>query len=185
MTQFVWHGRRLELFNHPYNTTIRNERAVEIAVAITWLAERRGRGLEVGNVLSHYLTAAHEIVDLHERAPGVRNIDVFDVDGTYDWVVSVSTMEHVHWDDERDPDAAAAAVGHLRGLLAPGGRMLVTVPLGWHPHLDQAIRTGALDAARDCVMVRCGGTWVQHTRDVWRPYGVSTPWAEAVWIGEW
>jgi hypothetical protein len=184
---FTLHDVELPLYDHPYNTTALNERAVEIPAALAFLRRCYGNvGLEVGNVLGHYgCDRERRIVDLHEQGPGVENIDVFDVYGTYDWIVSVSTIEHVGWDSEpRDPDAARRALEHLRSLLTDSGRMLVTIPLGWHQRLDAAIADGVLDPVRDAVMVRQGKRWVQRTRRTHRPYGQSQPWAEAVWIGE-
>ena len=32
MPEFNWHGDTLELLDHPYNTTIRNERAIEVPI---------------------------------------------------------------------------------------------------------------------------------------------------------
>lgn len=179
---FTYHGCELTGYDHPYNTTAHNERAVELAVAFDWLPD--GDGLEVGNVLSHYTRTAHRIVDLHEQAPGVENLSVFDIEGSYDWVLSISTLEHVHHDTEpRNPDASAAALAHLRSLLRPSGRMLVTVPLGYHPHFDRTLLTGA-GADRSATLIRDNGTWKQTRTLTTRPYGASTPWAEAVWIGE-
>jgi len=179
---FDWHGHTFPLFDHPYNLTLQNERAVEIPVAQQFVRQP-GVGLEVGNVLSHYQHVAHRVVDLHETAPNVDNIDLFDIDGHYDWCVAISTVEHVRWDfTPRDPDGAAAAIAHLRSI---ADRLLVTVPLGYHRPLDNQIRSGELEPARDCVMVRDRDRWVQQTRRTWRPYGMSTLWAEAVWIGEW
>lgn len=148
-----------------------------------FIAGQRGSGLEVGNVLGHYGYAGHRVVDLYEPGAGVDNIDLFDVTDRFDWVVSISTVEHVRWDRKpRDPDAAVAAVLHLTSL-APAA--LITVPLGHHPHLDEAIRDGSLNPTRDCVFIRSGDGWEQRTRRTWRPYGATTPWAEAVWIAEW
>lgn len=184
---FTWHGQTLDYFDHPYNATRQNERAVELAIASQFVNFRGQRkGLEVGNVLGHYDITGHRVVDLHERARGVENLDVFDLTGTYDWIVSISTVEHVRWDTEpHQPQGAFEAIEHLRGLLAPDGVMLITVPLGYHPPLDEAIQAGVLEPSRDCVFIRQGRQWVQRTRKTWRPYGASTPWAEAVWIGEW
>lgn len=183
---FTWHGERLDYFDHPYNDTRLNERAVEIAVAQRFLADKHGDGLEVGNVLSHYMPCSHRIVDLLEESPGVENRDVFEIGGSYDWIVSISTIEHVQWDTEpRNPTGALMAVDYLRALLARDGRMLVTVPLGYHAPLDEAIKTGVLEPARDCVFIRNGNRWEQRTRKTWRSYGATTPWADAMWIGEW
>src|SRR2546430_9278756 len=60
--------------------------------------------------------------------------------GPYDLIVSVSTLEHVGYDeDPREPDKAARAVRNLLGLLAPGGTMLATIPIGHNRDLDDAL----------------------------------------------
>jgi SAM-dependent methyltransferase len=175
-----WAGSMLGLVDEPYNTTILNERAVELAVVFDWLPGK-GAGLEVGNVLGHYGVTGHRVVDLYERASGVDNVDVFDVHDSFDWVVSVSTVEHVGWDVGRSPFAAADAIHHLRGLLNPGGRLLVTIPLGWNPPLDAALPLGASTHA--CYR-RAGDSWVECDLPD-RPVRYGPAWANAVWVGEW
>lgn len=142
---FAAAGHVYPLFIHRYNATWRNERAVELPLAIAAVARARpGRVLEIGNVLSHYIFVDHDIVDKFEAAPGVRNVDVLDIspDGSYDLVISVSTLEHVGWDDvPRDPSRLDAAIRHVRRLLAPGGCALVTLPLGYNSHLDALLAT--------------------------------------------
>lgn len=188
MGTFTWWGRPFRYHDHPYNTTALNERAVELPIAFRWLDQRQGRGLEVGNVTGHYQPGRHRVVDLHEHADGVDNVDVFDVEGVYDWVLAISTVEHVRWDppEEQQPGGGLAAIWHLEGLLSPGGQMLVTVPLGHNPPLDAAILAGETGAARACTFVRAAaGGWVQTAEPAHRPYGATTKWAESVWIGEW
>jgi SAM-dependent methyltransferase len=177
----------LPLFDHPYNTTALNERAVEVPIAQQWLSDS-GRTLEVGNVLGHYgIGPARRIVDRYEVADGVENVDVFDLTGEFDQIVSISTVEHVRWDEptDREPGESAAAVQHLAGLLAPGGRMLVTAPTGWNAPLDGWLRSGQSGAARLCTVARRDGVWAQTPNPVVLPYGVQDAWAAAVWIGEW
>lgn len=180
---FTYWGSTFDYFDHPYNTTVLNERAVEIPIVRDWLPD--GEGLEVGNVLSHYQPVTHRVVDRHER--GVENLDVFDITGEYDWVLSISTLEHVRWDppEPQDPNGSIRALQHLRGLLRPGGRMLVTVPLGHQPHLDAVLMANETGATRACTLVRHGDGWRQTHSLRWEPYGKSTKWAESVWIGEW
>lgn len=179
MTFTCW-GIEFDPFDHPYNTTIRNERAVEIPVAVDWMADRvLADGVEVGNVLAHYGFPAHRVVDLYEPGDAVENIDVFDLDGSFDWIVTISTLEHV---GETDPLDSVLAVEHLRSLLAPGGEMLVTIPGGCNPLLDDYLAVA--DTVRACTLVRAGGGWVQTARPTFLPYGSSTSWAESVWIGE-
>lgn len=182
--KFTYHGRQFDGFDHPHNTTILNERAIELAVAIDFLAGVDGEGLEVGHVLGHYGITGHRVVDLHEQAEGVENIDVLDIEGRYDWIVSISTLEHVHWDNgERNEYAAIDSIAHLRGLLKPGGRMLLTVPMGWNPPLDRAIADD-VQATLDSTMVRTAKGWRQTKNVMVKPYGLSTQWAESVWLGE-
>lgn len=186
MTDFEWWGVNLRYADYPYNTTRLNERAVELPIADHWL-EGRDRVLEVGNVLSHYgVQVPRLIVDRWEQGDGVSNVDVFDVAGEFDEIVAISTVEHVRWDEEpRTPGGSVAAIEHLVGLLAPGGRMLVTVPTGWNAPLDDWLLAGDTGCSRARSMIRAGNGWVQSPEVVVRPYGVGQPWAESVWIGEW
>lgn len=177
MTDFTYWGKKYELFGHPYNDTITNERAVEVPVALGWLPPKSRAGvLEVGAVLCHYGCTGQRIVDLHEHGDGIDNIDVMAVTGSYKRIVSVSTIEHT-----TDP---VATLDHMRTLLASGGRMLVTVPGGFHPGLDAHLAGGA-GTTRCCTLSRATGTWVQTDTPTFLPYG-STGWcAASVWIGEW
>lgn len=184
---FTYNGVDLEGFDHPYNNTILNERAIELAIAQHWFDGVKGKvGLEVGNVLSHYgIGPERRIVDLNEKAVGVENIDVFDITGKFDWIISLSTLEHVGWDAApRDPEAAQLALNHLRSLLKAKGQMLITIPAGYHPTFDAYLKTGA-GATRDCTMVRDkAGGWKQSKARTFKPYGATTPWAESIWVGE-
>lgn len=171
--RFHYWGVEYEGFDHPYNRTVDNERAVEIPIALGWLPET-GTGLEVGNVLAHYGLHDHRVVDLHEQGPGVENIDVMDVSGSYDWILSISTLEHT-----AEP---VAALNHLLDLLKPKGRMLVTIPGGFNPAFDHYLWDGA-GATRCCTLVRSDhDLWEQTSVPLFLPYG---PWANSVWIGEW
>jgi hypothetical protein len=141
-------GDRYEYLHHRHNFTWLNERAIEVPIGARAVAAAPAgaRVLEVGNVLGHYGTARpRDVLDKYERGPGVVNSDVLDFRPAdrYDLIVSLSTLEHVGWDEEpRDPERAVAAIAHLRELLAPGGTLLATVPVGYHPELDRAIREG-------------------------------------------
>jgi hypothetical protein len=137
-----------EYFWHRYNTTWRNERSVEVPI-IQRMVDRHGgkRILEVGNVLSHYFPGAHDILDKYERADGVMNRDILDFHPAsgYDLIVAISTLEHVGWDEEpRDPEKISRALNHLRSLLSVGGKVIVTLPLGYNSQMDAMLESGAL-----------------------------------------
>jgi len=179
---FDYWGQPLEVVNHLYNCTWLNERGVELAVWQHW--RRDLPTLEVGNVLSHYEPFPHDVIDRYEVGVGVSNIDVFDVAGRWPQVVSISTLEHVRWDEEPRVDGGSArALEHLRSCAA-GGRMLVTVPTGWNGPLDEWLTAGQTGASRAATFVRDGESWRQTDEVEIRPYGLSQPWAESVWIGE-
>lgn len=161
-------GRTYPYFYHLYNITWKNERAVEIAVAREFMDQHPSAStLEVGNVLSWYRPAHHDVLDKYEVANGVINEDVVDFDPghTYDVIVSISTLEHVGWDETpRDPTKLLRAAEHLKQLVSPGGSMLVTVPLGYNPGLDAALGDGTLRFTRQCFMRRLARTrWSEAT----------------------
>jgi SAM-dependent methyltransferase len=168
--EFELGGERFRYLAHRHKHSWLGERAVEVPVVAAAVARARdARVLEVGNVLSHYTAVSHEIVDKYERAPGVRNVDVMDLrtQTPYDLIVSISTLEHVGVDDTpRDPARAIAAVAHLRALLAPGARLLATVPVGYNRELGRAIAEGSsgFDEVRALVRVGRGLDW--RERDV-------------------
>ena len=145
-------GRRYPYFYHLANATFRSERCVELPIARAYCARFNGRRiLEVGNVLNHYRPFPHDVVDKYETADQVYNEDVVDYKPPepYDLIVSVSTLEHVGWDETpREPYKVKKAVMHLASLLAAGGTLVVTMPLGYNDHLDELVRDGALGLSK-------------------------------------
>lgn len=175
---------------HPYKWSWLTERAVEVPIAQAIVDRHRGqRILEVGHVLGHYAPQDHVIVDKYEQQPGVLNLDVFDLGplGKFDLVVAISTLEHVGWDeDPREPDKAVAAMRGLHDLLAPGGELVVTVPVGYHPGLDAALSSGELSFDETSTLRRVTPTrWREvEPETVWgTPYDFLLYSARAVFIG--
>ncbi len=148
---FRFAGKSFPYFFHPFNWTWSNERAVEIPLALERLNAHQGKNiLEVGNVLSRYVTIPHEVLDKYERAPGVLNRDVVDYrpDEPHDLIVSISTLEHVGWDEPlREPGKPVRAWERLVGCLAPGGTLFATAPLGYNPGFDHALMRGGFRGA--------------------------------------
>jgi SAM-dependent methyltransferase len=172
---FVLDGERHAYLVHPYKRTWTTERAVEVPVigALVDAAGAAARVLEVGHVLGHYGARRHVVVDKYERGAGVLNRDVLDLAdlGAFDLVVAISTVEHVGWDEEpREPRKAIAAIAALKALLAPGGRLHLTVPVGYNPVLDGALRGGEVQLTRASALRRDGA----GTR--WREVPVAEAW---------
>jgi hypothetical protein len=174
------------------NRTWDNERAVEIPVV--WSAlQRHGREgvLEVGNVLGHYFAISHPVLDRYEQHATVTwNEDVVGFDPPFAprLVLSISTLEHVgHSERPREPAKFRAAVDAATGWLAPGGRLLFTVPLGYNPAVREY-----LDAPDPARTVRCmrrttlDNLWTQAEYEEVRDlrYGRPFPCANAIAIVE-
>ncbi|MGD6852332.1 MAG: class I SAM-dependent methyltransferase [Candidatus Bathyarchaeia archaeon] len=147
---FIFDGTKYRYFYHKYNVTWQNERTVEIP--IVWEIIKRhpnARVLEFGNVLQHYHSFPHDIVDKYEKGKGVLNQDIVNLDlGKYDLIVSISTLEHVGWDENPDkneskldaPEKTLQAVNNLKRHLNPGGMLVFTFPVGANPNLDAIMK---------------------------------------------
>jgi SAM-dependent methyltransferase len=184
---FAFAGRERPLFVHAYNATWRNERAVEIPLALEALDA--SPVLEVGNVLGHYGRSGHVVVDKYERAPGVVNIDALDFAPAerFARIVSISTLEHIGFDEDvRDAGKPGRAIAHLRSLLAPGGLLFVTIPLGYNAAADALFAPGA-DAFDDIAYLRRTGelAWAEASWPEVRSasYGAPFPFGNGVAVG--
>ena len=147
METFTFEGGIYNYFYHKYNTTWRNERAVEIPIIWKIVKEHRNqqkRILEIGNVLSHYFDVNHTIVDKYEKVEGVINEDVvnFQSPKKYDLIISISTLEHVGWDmgdSPRNTIKILQVIENLKSCLGPSGKMVVTLPLGYNRIMDKLL----------------------------------------------
>jgi hypothetical protein len=140
---FVFADKKHRYVIHPF--ALNNERTVEIAIASEFLRVKTGGILEVGNVLSNYCSFSHDVVDKYELTPGVINEDIvsFSPGEKYDAIVTISTLEHVGWDETpREPEKIIQAIARLKELLKDGGELLVTMPLGYNSFVDDLVRTG-------------------------------------------
>lgn len=177
---FCYNGKTLAYFNHAYNNAFANERTVEIAIALDAIKSYESKSiLEVGNVLSHYVSDAHwDVVDKYEAGSGVINLDIlsYDPGKLYNLIISISTIEHIGYDEKpQDPDKIKAALLHMQSLLADGGMMLVTFPLGWNPHLDASFSGGKLPLNIELMERQTWyNTWQLIKMDVIPPFKLGT-----------
>ena len=155
---FKFQGRIYHYFCHKYNTSWKNERAVEVPIVWEKVKNCHGKILEVGNVLSHYHSVTHDVLDKYEKAKHVINQDVVDFHPTerYDMIVSISTIEHIGWDEiPKEPRKVLHAIKNLKSnCLAPKGIMIITAPLGHNPELDRTLKQGNTDLGKQCYLKR-------------------------------
>ena len=193
---FEFQQEKYRYFIHKYNTTWRNERAVEIPIILRMIGAKGGEILEVGNVLSHYFKIRHSVVDKYEKAAGVVNQDVTEIQASklYDMIISISTLEHVGWDENtgnytivNDSEKILRALEKLRELLKPSGKIVVTVPIGYNPHLDKLLRTGKLEFDKVYAMKRAskGSRWIETEPETIKTakFNRQVPTANAILIG--
>jgi hypothetical protein len=165
--KFIYRGKPYNYFYHWSNWAYLNERVVE--VSIVWEVIKLNRGkriLEVGNVLSQYFTIGHDVLDKYEIALGVVNQDVVDFkpSSNYDLIVSISTLEHVGWDEEpREPLKILRAIDNLMNCLNSNGMLLVTLPIGYNSVMDEILENETIPFTERRYMKRVsrGNRWVE------------------------
>jgi hypothetical protein len=174
---FLFQEKEYKYFYHHYNVTWTSERSVEIPIIRSVLGRcKNKRVLEVGNILSHYFPTSHDILDKYEEGKNVINQDVVDFQPTkkYDLIVSISTLEHIGWDEHllyrtREPQKTLRAFDNPKKCLTHNGEMWVTFPVGYNPHLDQMIDAGKIAFTKLLCMKRISAdnAWVEAKwRDV-------------------
>lgn len=150
--EFTFDGRRYPYLYDDFNHAWGTERTVEVPIGLLALGQvPAARAVEVGNVLGHYGAAGHAVVDKFELGPNVVNVDAVEYvpPQPVDRVVSVSTVEHIGWDEvPRDRGKIPRAIARFRSWLAPGGEAWITVPLGYNRWLDRMVAYGELGPDR-------------------------------------
>ena len=189
---FEFRGGLLPCFYAHYNITWCNERAVEIPLARWYLEQCKGRVLEVGHVLGHYGNHGHLVLDKFETTKGVINEDitVWKTDKRFELILSISTFEHIGFDDEVNGESSAkilAAIIACKMILESQGRLVMTVPLGYNPDLDQLIEAGKLGYDRGWFLLRYGPRqWkeVSKAQAIGTQFGRPYPFANAILVAE-
>lgn len=162
--RFIFNDKEYKCFYHWYNTTWRGEREIELAIFLDIINKEKGRILEFGNVLGHYTKANYDILDKYEIDSGVINEDVitFNPKEKYDLVVSVSTLEHVGWDEEpKNPEKIMDAIYNMKNFITPNGKIMFTVPLGFNSYLDRAVLENKLPLDKTYYYKKINGIWIE------------------------
>jgi len=178
---------------HYFDTikTWHGERAVEIPIVLEMVKKYKGMNiLEIGNVLSHHVRFEHDVLDKYEIAKGVINKDVVDFksDKKYDLIVSVSTIEHVGWDEKpRDNMKIPRVIENLKTLTTSHGTIIITLPLGYNSALDKLLKEGVISFSKQYYINRIskGNEWKEA---LWEDvhdakYNTPFPFANGLLIG--
>ena len=141
---FEFNGKKHKYFLGIYNKAWLNERTIEIPIILGLMkGYKKNQILELGNVLSHYFPVQHEIVDKYEKAKDVKNVDIinFKPSKKYDLIISISTIEHIGWDEKpKEPKKILKVIRNLKRCLSNQGKMIITFPLGYNSFLDGLIK---------------------------------------------
>lgn len=158
---FIFQNKKIKYFYHPYNTTWENERSIEIPIIMSVIKKNKGKHLlEFGNVLSHYFSVKHDIIDKGEEDFGIidfkhsnhhvidKDIIQYNTKNKYDLIVSISTLEHVgqeEWDsNESSSNKIIEAIENLKKLVKLNGKIVITIPVGYNKYLDEYIQKGTI-----------------------------------------
>jgi hypothetical protein len=187
---FQFQGNTYKYFNHWFNTTWNNERIVEIPIVCKLVSETNQNDiLEIGNVLQNYFNMEHDVVDKYEKADGVINEDVvdFQTKKRYKLIISISTLEHVGWDEyPRDPEKIFEALKNLGNLLSPGGKLVVTLPMGENTVLDKYLETSKIKFTENYYLKRISRSnkWEEHKSGYYKSkHNYPYPGAQLLFIG--
>lgn len=177
---FTLHGKPLRYAHNAYNGTWNNERSIEIPIFQAAIAPYQPEQiLEVGTVLRNYMTINHTVIDKYEEAPNVLNVDVIDYQPgrIFDLIISISTLEHVGWDETpKEPAKVRRAIDHLRQLLSPTGKLMFSVPIGHNDELNRILANGEYPWESVAFLQRVShdNVWREVPRDAVLPPG-GTP----------
>jgi len=106
-------------------------RMVELPVAQRWLGGQQGKVLEVGNVLAHWGSLGHDVLDKYERHSAVtyrEDIATWRPMHKYEAIVCISTIEHVGEKSSQNWKPLVAVYNMLLYCLKPKGQLLLTFP---------------------------------------------------------
>ena len=189
---FILNNKEYCMFYHPYNYTWENERCVEIPIVLQYinsLITKETNVLEVGNVFSWYFNWKHDIVDKYDTRDFVIKQDIVDYNPTkkYNIIFSVSTLEHVGYDElDRDSSKITRAYEHMQSLLSSVGSMIITLPLGYG-NVTEILKNNTLKFTKEYFIHRESlyNDWKQIDKEkaLNINYGTPYPCANCICIG--
>lgn len=185
--EFIIDGERFPYLYH--SRTWMTERTVEVPLIWEFVKKTKGSILEIGNVLHWYYTIHHDVLDKYDVEYGyVINKDVveFVPKEKYDLIVSISTLEHVGFDEEKlDPNKVLIALDNIReNCLKPKGILIVTIPLGYNKYLDNLIKKGLFSFKKQLILKRISisNKWEEQSNFTFSEIKYNRPFPKANWL---
>lgn len=144
---FKYKDKEYKYFDHSYNKTMKNERSIEIPIAIEFYKKfKPSQILEVGNVLSYYgIKPKHSCIDLNE-GPIKKDWLDYEWNDKYDTIISISTIEHM-----------SSPVMALKKIIYNYENYLITFPLAYNSILDDYIINNTFPQLT--TMIKVGTIW--------------------------
>ena len=105
----------------------------------------------------------------HRALQHVINEDIlaYESDKKYDLIVSISTLEHIGWDEQpKLPEKVLQFPEKVLSLLRSDGEVLVTIPVGFNPFLDNAMKEGRMGFAEISCLKRISASNEWHSTDL-------------------
>jgi len=192
---FSFRKKTYPLLYHRYNTTWKNERCLEVPLVKSLIDNGAGDVLEIGNVLSHYYPLSWDVLDKFEKAERVINEDLlsFVPSKKYELVVSISTFEHIGFDDDLESNFKNSAEKIQRSfenitknILKKNGKVAITAPIGYNPDMDSLIFKNGLKFDEIYFYKKDGdGKWGSASKDEAEgsKYNYPHPYANCIALG--
>ena len=134
-----------EYIDDPVNTTMINERCIELALGLRYMEKVGHDNLtEVGCVMPHYGYCEHPIIDLFSedsRAGVVQYVDAVECDFSGRDVLCLSTVEHIGKSDYDNTDIdPEKAIRILDKITNEANSFLITWGACYHHELDTHVK---------------------------------------------
>ena len=189
---FYFQGKKLEYLIHPYNLSWINERTVEIPIVLDYIKNLKAKHMiEVGAVLRNYIEVNWDVLDKFEKGKNIINQDIVDFkpEKKYDLIMSISTLEHVGFDDTNQPEKIITAINKMKTWLNKKGKMVATMPLGYNKYMDDLIFSNNLGFNKMYFMKRINrkNTWIEVDMEKVKKSKYNYPYnnANAIIVGIW
>lgn len=139
-----------DYFSHPHNNTIINERAIEVVLGLRYIeavvkSTSPTNLVEIGAVMPYYIgqeRVFHECVDpIDPKATVVAMAETYDYKGKN--VLTISTVEHIGHGDYRLDKNTTLAYDVVDRIYTESQSCLISWPIGYHKHLDNAVQENA------------------------------------------